>query len=325
MEKTIIDYLSNLINIAPFISIPELSSKNDQVYKIHPNYAIGKFRILKFDGNQLLILIADFTPKETIEKVTEVSEKYLEISQFETSNSSFKIGGRRTNSVEKGIYYYLNTEKKTYTYCVANKPVKFTKIILTKKYFDTFLKLRYENIEYNKTKMVNNNLLKIQNSPELNFIFQQIRQSQVEGKLLQLYLESKIMELLSFIISSMDKADNNISVTLTKKDKQNLRKSVAAMKNDLSKHIDAFNLSKIALMSPARYQLAFRKYYGVPPYEYLKELRLNKALLLLKNPENNIYNVAEKVGYKHAGHFSKVFKATYGILPSQYRKMIFSI
>ena len=119
------------------------------------------------------------------------------------------------------------------------------------------------------------------------------------------------MELLSFIISSIDKTNNNISVTLTKKDKQNLRKSVAAMKNDLSKHIDGFNLSKIALMSPARYQLAFRKYYGVPPYEYLKELRLNKALLLLKNPENNIYVVAEKVGYKHAGHFSKVFKDTY--------------
>ena len=32
-------------------------------------------------------------------------------------------------------------------------------------------------------------------------------------------------------------------------------------------------------MSPARYQLAFRKYYGFTPYEYLKEMRLNRALL----------------------------------------------
>lgn len=323
MEKTVVEYLSNLINITPFIAIPELSSKNDQVYQIHPDYGKGSFRILKFDGNQLLILIADFTPNETIEKITKVSEKYLEISQFETENSFFKVGGRKTNTIEKGIYCYLNTEKKTYTYCEANRPVKFTKVILTQKYFDTFLKLRYENIEYNNTKTLNNHFLKTQNLPELNFIFQQIRESQVEGKLLQLYLESKVMELLSFIISITDKTDKNISVVLSKKDKQNLRKSVSAMKKDLSKHIDGYELSKIALMSPARYQLAFRKYYGVPPYEYLKELRLNKALLLLKNPENSIYIIAEKVGYKHAGHFSKVFKSVYGISPSKYRKMIF--
>ena len=82
----------------------------------------------------------------------------------------------------------MNTEKKTYTYCEANKPVKFTKIILTKEYFDTFLKLKYEDFDYEKTKTLSSNLLKTQNSPQLNFIFQQIRESQAEGKILPLYL-----------------------------------------------------------------------------------------------------------------------------------------
>ena len=322
MEKTVIEYLTHLVDNSPFTLIPELSSKHNQFFQIDPRYGKGTFRILKFDGSLILILVANFIPNQTIEKVTEVSEKYLEISQFETESSSFRIGSRKLNSVEKGVYCYLNTEKKTYTYCEANKPVKFTKIILTKEYFDTFLKLKYEDFDYEKTKTLSSNLLKTQNSPQLNFIFQQIRVSQAEGKILPLYLESKVMELLSIIITRLDEKEKNISVVLTRKDKLNLGKAVTAMKKDLSVHIDGLELSKIALMSPARFQLAFRKHYGVPPYEYLKELRLNKALLLLKNPEYKISTIAEKVGYTHTGHFAKIFKSTYGITPSKYRSML---
>ena len=322
MDRTVINYLTNLVHDAPFIPVPTLSTENKQIFQIDPNFGKGTFRILKFDSSLILILIADFTPNETIEKITEVSEKYLEISQFETESSSFKVGGRKLNNVEKGIYCYLNTEKKTYTYCEANKPVKFTKIILTKEYFDTFLKLKYDDFEYEKAKILNSYLLKTQNSPQLNFIFQQIRESQAEGKILPLYLESKVMELLSIIITRLEEKEKNISVVLTKKDKQNLKRVVSVMKKDLSVHIDGLELSKIALMSPARFQLAFRKYYGVPPYEYLKELRLNKALLLLKNPEYKISTIAKKVGYTHTGHFAKIFKSTYGITPSKYRSTI---
>ena len=266
MERTVIDYLTNLAHDAPFIPVPTLSTENKQIFQIDPNFGKGTFRILKFDSSLILILIADFTPNETMEKITEVSEKYLEISQFETESSSFKVGGRKLNNVEN---------------------------------FDTFLKLKYDDFEYEKTKILNSYLLKTQNSPQLNFIFQQIRESQAEGRILPLYLESKVMELLSIIITRLEEKEKNISVVLTKKDKQNLKRVVSAMKKDLSVHIDGLELSKIALMSPARFQLAFRKYYGVPPYEYLKELRLNKALLLLKNPEYKISTIAKKVGYTH--------------------------
>ena len=40
------------------------------------------------------------------------------------------------------------------------------------------------------------------------------------------------------------------------------------MKKDLSAYPSGEELAQIAGMSPARYQLAFRKYYGTTPYEY---------------------------------------------------------
>ena len=79
------------------------------------------------------------------------------------------------------------------------------------------------------------------------------------------------------------------------------------------------NIQQIAGMSYARYQLAFRKYYGTSPYEYLKEMRLNQALFLLKNSDYGIATIAAKVGYHSSGHFAKLFKNAYGMGPREYR------
>ena len=260
------------------------------------------------------------TPKDTFEKITEISEDYMEISQFETDSSSFKIGGRKKNQVDKGIYCYLNTQKKTYTYCEGGKPVRFTKVILSPKYFNTYFRLH----DRNNAELLNSArdyILKNPSLPELNFVFQQIRDCQAEGHTLKIYLESKVMELLSLVVKGMEQEQKHISVKLDYKDIRNLRKTVTVMKNDLAAYPTGEELAQIAGMSTARYQLAFRKYYGTTPYEYLKELRLNQALILLKNSDYGIATIAAKVGYHNSGHFAKLFKKAYGLGPREYRNL----
>ena len=93
------------------------------------------------------------------------------------------------------------------------------------------------------------------------------------------------------------------------------------LKNDLAAYPTGEELAQIAGMSTARYQLAFRKYYGTTPYEYLKELRLNQALILLKNSDYGIATIAAKVGYHNSGHFAKLFKKAYGLGPREYRNL----
>lgn len=62
-------------------------------------------------------------------------------------------------------------------------------------------------------------------------------------------------------------------------------------------------------------------HYGTTPYEYLKELRMNQALLLLNDSDYNVQTIAEKAGYTNAGHFSGLFKKTYGVSPKEYRDL----
>ena len=74
-------------------------------------------------------------------------------------------------------------------------------------------------------------------------------------------------------------------------------------------------------MSDSRYQLAFKQVYGTTVYEYLKALRMNRALLMLNNSDLSISAVAEAVGYTNAGHFAGLFKKLYGLTPKAYRMM----
>ena len=55
--------------------------------------------------------------------------------------------------------------------------------------------------------------------------------------------------------------------------------------------------------------------YHITIYGYVQKLRLEEANLLLKEKNLTIGEIAKKVGYRHQGHFSKLFFATYGVYP----------
>ena len=113
MVPSVIDYLLQLPEAMHFARVQELCGDGVFFYRMLSEYGNGTFQLIEFEDDLLLILIGDYTPKDTFEKITEISEDYMEISQFETDSSSFKIGGRKKNQVDKGIYCYLNTQKKT--------------------------------------------------------------------------------------------------------------------------------------------------------------------------------------------------------------------
>lgn len=53
--------------------------------------------------------------------------------------------------------------------------------------------------------------------------------------------------------------------------------------------------------------------------DYLTSVRLKRAAYLLMNSNLNVSEIAARLDYKDIGYFSRLFKARYGIPPSQYR------
>ncbi|MGL6198431.1 MAG: helix-turn-helix transcriptional regulator [Lachnospiraceae bacterium] len=318
------DFMQSYFDAESFaVYIPEKSQTGDDYYRLLSEYGAGSVRRICFN-NSFMILMADFIPSVTFEKVTDISEDYIEISQFETDSSSWQVGRQRRKKVERGICCYANTSKKIYAYCEANVPTRFVKIIIKQDYFDSFLSVRYRD-SYDRSKNAVAYLARNPHLPELNYIFRQIIDCQAVGSSKEIYLESKVMEILSLVTFHYEntKDERHIAVKLDKGDIRSLGKSVTMMKKNLAGHLTIPELAKVTGMSQSRFQLAFKKIYGTTPYDYLKEMRMNHALILLHDSDYNIQTIAARVGYTKADHFSKLFKEIYGISPKKYRDLHF--
>lgn len=319
MEQTIQEYYLTSMKQLFFTLLPEYSKEDDYFYRMIPEYGKGNLRVISFN-DMFMVLIADYIPNKDFEKVSEISHSYVEISQFETSSSSFRVGNQKIKTVKKGICCYINKTKNIHVYCKAKEPVRFTKIVISKKYYDIFLKERYGD-SYCGAKNAIKFLTVRPNLPEINFIFQQIKSCKATGVSQHIYLEGKVLELLALATYKYEQSIKNerLHVKLSKNDLQALKKVINFMEKNLSKYPSIEELSKIANMSTTRFQLAFRKTYGTTAYEYLKTLRMNHALILLRNSEYSIKSIAQEVGYNNAGHFAGLFKKIYGVTPKKYR------
>jgi AraC-like DNA-binding protein len=80
-------------------------------------------------------------------------------------------------------------------------------------------------------------------------------------------------------------------------------------------------LARIACLSASRFIRVFRMATGLPPLQYIKQARLNRALELLAATDLPVAMLAEQTGWPDQFHFCRTFKAKFGISPSAYRKM----
>ena len=64
----------------------------------------------------------------------------------------------------------------------------------------------------------------------------------------------------------------------------------------------------------------FKRDFGCCFAEYLTSYRIERSKMLLNKTDDSISEVAIKCGFNGFSYFSKIFKETIGITPSQYRK-----
>ena len=111
--------------------------------------------------------------------------------------------------------------------------------------------------------------------------------------------------------------------------------SKAMLKSDSVKGIDAAvkylrenctapisieELAEISFISPSHLFRLFKEKLGVTPIEYKNSLRIEKAKLLLFDPECTVSEIADILGFDNACYFTRIFKKSTGLSPLQYRK-----
>jgi AraC-like DNA-binding protein len=81
-------------------------------------------------------------------------------------------------------------------------------------------------------------------------------------------------------------------------------------------------LAKEANMSEVYFRKRFKEIYGVTPHQYLLELRIRQAKLLLSERAATVTAVSEACGFSSVYHFCRAFKQFTGMTPKEFAETV---
>ncbi len=148
------------------------------------------------------------------------------------------------------------------------------------------------------------------------YIIDKILDSKSDDLMASIRCEHNILEFMIHRFNLVDMLDEELhddEVCISRSAKDILLRSyINPPSIETLAHLCATNETKL--------KKVFKKVYNTTIYGYIQKLRLEKANLLLKEQYLNIGEIAREVGYKHQGHFSKLFFESFGVYPKDLLK-----
>lgn len=153
----------------------------------------------------------------------------------------------------------------------------------------------------------------------LNMIFTQLYRA--PKSIRQDYFKLKITELL-LQLSALDPAEYAEERQYFPAQQTDKIKEIHTLiTGDLGRNYTIDELSGRSGIPSASLRKIFRAVYGSPVYQYIRNYRMNAAAsMLVSEPDINIAEIAQKVGYDNASKFSAAFRDVMGVSPQEYRK-----
>lgn len=148
------------------------------------------------------------------------------------------------------------------------------------------------------------------------YIIDKIIKSKDENTMAGIKCEHNILEFMIHHFNLLDMLESELSddeVCISHSCKDILLRS-------FTKPPSIETLSHLCATNESKLKKVFKKAYKTTIYTYIQKLRLEKANFLLKEQYLNIGEIAKEVGYKHQGHFSKLFFEHYGVYPKDLLK-----
>ena len=136
-----------------------------------------------------------------------------------------------------------------------------------------------------------------------------------------------IMETIStqVIIKLLRQLRSNMPA-LTRECEYKERNNINRAKDFLMEHYnDEYSLEKVAQianLSNYHFIRVFKAQIGKTPYDYLLDIKIDKARAMLKDHNFSITDICFLCGFNSLNHFGSVFKRIVGVSPSYYRNSL---
>lgn len=132
--------------------------------------------------------------------------------------------------------------------------------------------------------------------------------------LLKPWKEERLCELINTAIENVRSMQKTDGIVHSQKD---VIKDY--IERNYKKDISAKDVAGILGYSDVYFSKVFKQLFDDNFINYLTKIRIDRAKVLLKDVSFNIKEVGKSVGYADSNYFTKVFKRSVGMSPSEYR------
>ena len=99
-------------------------------------------------------------------------------------------------------------------------------------------------------------------------------------------------------------------------------RTIAYMTENCDSPVSMEQLLKTANMSRRNFYRHFRNYTGTSPFEYLIQLRIRKAMELLRDTGHTVSEIAQLCGFSDGNYMCRIFRTRYGMPPGELRRKL---
>ncbi len=125
---------------------------------------------------------------------------------------------------------------------------------------------------------------------------------------------------LVFLLSNVHPAAPNRPSEKALRDEKRIKLMLQYIQEHYAEELNTPIIARTALVSESECLRCFRNTIGIPPIQYVKQFRIQKATELLMTSEQKITDIGVQCGFANTSYFIKTFREIRGCTPIEYRK-----
>ncbi len=273
-----------------------------------------------------LILNFDLTDDIWISRLKSEQEYYVFICEEITGNGTFAKVDDVKSEKKTGLaanVYLVSFLSDLRQYAKAGSRISGIRVILSPEWIASYLRVSQMDEVLQRYLMLKAKSIHVR---EMDFqthtLLHEILNAPENLPLRVTYLENRIMMILEIFFTwlyqqiSVLKLEVNIS-------RDDIEKVMDVEKTLLSNFSEAPTISELSRkigVSPSKLKKQFRDMYGLPPYEYFQQHRMQKAKEMLSGNNITVKEVGQSLGYSNLSNFTMAFRKVFNINPGELRK-----
>ncbi|MCR5343582.1 MAG: AraC family transcriptional regulator [Butyrivibrio sp.] len=91
------------------------------------------------------------------------------------------------------------------------------------------------------------------------------------------------------------------------------------IRTNYEKSLSLMNVAALVDLNPSYFSNLFKLKSGMKFSDYVFEVRMERAIELLKDPRLKVYEIGNAVGYEDAPSFGRAFRKKFHMSPNEYR------